>query len=93
MHLLSNLDISLLGTYSRVKKAYQHKDLSTNVYSSFIFNRQKLETAQWNYYSAMKTNELVIDIIAYISTQNNYTESEKPKKIQHLLYDSSYIKL
>ena len=48
---------------------------------------------QWNYYSAMKTNELVIDIIAYISTQNNYTESEKPKKIQHLLYDSSYIKL
>ena len=78
MHLLSHQAISLLGIYSRVKKACQHKDLSTNVYSSFIFNSQKLETAQmsihkqidkqiavtsiqWNYYSTIKRNELVID--------------------------------
>ena len=38
--------IPLLSTYSREKKACPHKDLYLNIQSSFIYNRQKMETTQ-----------------------------------------------
>lgn len=71
MQLLSNQAISLLGIYSRVKKVCQHKDLSTNVYSSFIFNSQKLETAQ------MSIHKQTDKQIAVTSIQWNYYSAIK----------------
>lgn len=47
IYLLHNPVIPILDIYMRIKKISLHKDLHTNLPSSFIPYSQKLETAQW----------------------------------------------
>lgn len=90
--------ICALGHYLREMKTLClcSQNLSTNVYSSFICNGQKLGTTQissvtegWvvDYYSAIKMNELLIHAITYMNIQGIILskEGQSQKATYHII--------
>jgi hypothetical protein len=80
---------------------WPHKDLYTNVHSSFLCNSPKLETTQMfknmemgchavRCYSAITRSELLINAV----TAGRITAKlKKPDRREYILYDPFYIKL